>query len=215
MHDFDEKLREGQHYEGILDRYFAREYSIMAVTDFIQRQGKDRIFSPLAGGQPFGVEYKADSVAARTNNAFMETESVADQKMGWALTSQAHALVYYIPPRCVAYWLPLARIRAALPSWRSQFRHAGAENADYITKGVLVPIGELESVAERTFLIPPDGDPDSSADGKLQTQHGGTWSSPTWARGFGTPLSWTTLEARLRVAQRIWPHLRYRIAAGE
>lgn len=211
MHDFDEKLREGEGFERVLDRYFSTEYTVTPVSDLMQRQGHDRMFRPFTGGDSFGVEYKADSKAARTNNAFIETQSVEGRTYGWALTAKAHTLVYYIPPRCIAYWVPFARLRAALPEWRERYPVKAAENATYNTLGVIPPLWELARVATKTLVIPPDGDRDSDAAGQLETRRDGTWASPLWARGFGGPLSWSALCARLEIAQRLAPGLQWRI----
>lgn len=210
MHDFDDKLAEGQHFERVLDRFFSAEYEVVAVNDFMQRQGKDRIFTPRAGGDFFGVEYKADSVAARTNNAFIETRST-DRVAGWAHTSKAHRLVYYIPPRCIAYVIDLNRLRAALPAWEKKYPRKAAENATYNTIGVTVPMAEVEAIAERKLIVPPDGDLDGDADGRIQVQGKNGWEAAPWARGLGTSLNWRSALARLASAQRIWPHIRYRI----
>lgn len=40
---------------------------------------------------------------------------------GWAVTSQADLLIYYVPGAWVIYVMPLAVLRAHLPRWSQQY----------------------------------------------------------------------------------------------
>lgn len=209
VHDFEERKATGEQYEMVLERFYSHEYRITPVSITINRQGIDRIFTPLDGGKPFGVEFKADIQAARTGNICAETESSAGLKEGWALTARAALLIYYLPPSHTAYEVPMERFRSRLPEWQVLFPTKIARNRDYNTVNVLVPLHHLKSIATRTRLIPPDGDPSGDAANWCQVKKDGEWIIPAWA-GYGA-ISWTTLEARLDIAQRIWRGMSWRL----
>ncbi len=73
LHDFDEKRAEGERHERDLDAYFSRYYAITQASRTAQENGIDRHFSCKVSGTHMSVEYKADSVAARTGNAFISS----------------------------------------------------------------------------------------------------------------------------------------------
>jgi hypothetical protein len=115
-YNFDDQLSRGELGEALLDRFFAQWFRIKPATPEEQRQGIDRHFHHLKSHQEFTVEYKTDSLASRTGNAFIETVSVdTEQKAGWAFTSQADMLLYYVPGKRVVYVLKMAAIRTRLP----------------------------------------------------------------------------------------------------
>ena len=148
MYQFKEQLNDGREGERRLDAFFAYWYTIAPATDTQQRAGIDRIFTCLYFGQQFTVEYKTDKTAARTGNAFIETVSVTTTgKRGWAYTSTAEYLVYYVPGREVAYIVPFEVIRAHLLRWLNTYQQRSVPNHGYCTEGVLVPLAELNRIA--------------------------------------------------------------------
>ena len=152
VYDFDAQHEQGQKGEAFLDAFFAaRGHRIQPATRGQQRQGIDRIF--LRGGKMARVEYKTDFLAHETGHVFIETISIdTDDKAGWAYTSQADLLVYYIPGQNVIYVISLERLREHLPRWCETYPTRPAQNQQYATHGVLVPIGEFEQYTTQTLF---------------------------------------------------------------
>ena len=94
-----------------------------------QRRGIDRVWFDPVDGRTWTVEYKADSMAGRTGNAFIETISVdTDGRPGWAYTSRATLLVYLVTEPQTIYVISMARLRRQLPRWSAAYRTAQAIN---------------------------------------------------------------------------------------
>jgi hypothetical protein len=151
MHDFAERLAQGEAAEEYLDLVFATlfGYRIEKADRAWQRQGVDRFFVPRAPSREarFGVEYKSDWAASRTGNAFIETTSVdRTGRQGWAYTSRARFLAYFVVPDDLIYVLPLTVVRRLLPRWLAAYPTRPARNRDYNTLGVCVPLEELERI---------------------------------------------------------------------
>ncbi len=147
-YQFDTQLYEGNKGERYLDRFFAYWYGITPATYRQQRQGIDRVFTCRYFGQSFTVEYKTDKRAARSGNAFIETLSVSTTgKRGWAYTSQAAFIVYYIPGTERVFILDVLLLRANLLRWCNTYPTRSIPNRGYTTEGLLVPLAELERVA--------------------------------------------------------------------
>jgi len=153
VYDFNRQLGFGQHGENFLDAFLADDYAI--VDPQRQRDGIDRQFTHRGTGVTFTVEIKTDRTAARTNNAFVETVSVDRAgKRGWAYTSQAAYLLYWIPGLDVLYVVQFDALRAELPRWIREFPERSIPNRDYHTIGVCVPLDEFERIAEDVVITP-------------------------------------------------------------
>jgi hypothetical protein len=149
---FHTQQAQGEAGEAVLDRFFSRWYRILPAGRAQQRRGIDRVF--VAGQRRLAVEYKSDSTAAKTGNAFVETVSVDTSRTpGWAYTSQADFLVYFIPPDGLVYVVQLATLRRALPGWLRRYPVRAIPNEGYHTHGVLVPLDEFERLAQRVYSI--------------------------------------------------------------
>lgn len=148
---FATDLRRGEAAEADLDSFFrARGYHIEPATADEQRRGIDRWFIPGEGQALVSVEYKADSRAHETGNAFIETVSVAERGVrGWAYTSQAAWLFYALPLDGLVYRIRFTDLRARLPRWERRCRRVTVRNSDYTTEGLLVPLLELERLSGR------------------------------------------------------------------
>ncbi len=153
IYQFDRQLADGEAGEAYLDAFFRRRgHTIRPATHDEQRSGIDR-FITAPDGREMAVEYKTDRLAGGTGNAFVETVSVdARGKMGWALTSQADYLIYYVPESAI-YVLPFSSLRWALPGWMRDFPARAAQNNGYMTHGVLVPLVTLAEYAVQTFPL--------------------------------------------------------------
>lgn len=150
---FDDQLSHGEHGETFLDRFFSRWFRIEPATPEEQRRGIDRIFYNSRHRRTLTIEYKTDTAAARTGNAFIETISVdAIEKAGWVFTTEADILIYYIPGKSVLYVLRMAAVRSRLPFWLLTYKVREIPNLGYYTHGLLVPLDELERCADRVLL---------------------------------------------------------------
>ena len=148
-YQFQTQLRQGEGYEAHLDTFFRQwGYQVSAVGMDMQRRGIDRVFHRRTDDQLFTVEYKADSLAGKTGNAFIETVSVdTTGKRGWAYTSQASVLVYLVTEPETIYWIHFAALRKQLPRWEVAYPTRQAQNDGYQTHGLLVPLREFERIA--------------------------------------------------------------------
>lgn len=152
QHDFTTKLREGEEGESFLDQHFSSSFEIFTVGMDDQRRGIDRIF--VANGREYKIEYKTDSRAKQTGNAFVETVSVDYQnKPGWAYYSEADWLIYYTTGVEVIYIIQMRRIKENLPKWESMFRTVPSYNNGYRTLGIPVPLDIFERIAERVDSV--------------------------------------------------------------
>lgn len=144
-YDFATQLAIGQAGERALDEFFSDRWIIIPATPAEQRAEIDRWFED--DDERVSVEYKADHWGARTGNAFIETVSVdRTRKLGWAYTSLAQTLMYWVVDRQI-YIVQLEDLRAALPDWRRDYREKESPNKGYQTRGLVVPLPELRRVA--------------------------------------------------------------------
>jgi hypothetical protein len=145
IHTFDKSFEEAKLYEAELDKYFGVSYEIEEASRLQQSAGIDRIFIHRVTGAWYYVEYKTDHRTHETGNVFIETMSVdTADKPGWAYTSGAQVLVYFVPGYETAYRIDMMTIKRKLPQW-SAYRKAPAWNRSrdgslYQTFGHLVPL---------------------------------------------------------------------------
>ena len=154
-YDFHTQLAQGQAYEAHLDELFACSYHIEPASVDDQRHGIDRFWrSKLFGANAprIAVEYKADSRAGRTGNAFVETVSVDKSGVqGWAITSRADLLIYLVTDPETIYCIWMINLRHKLPAWLQRYPAAQAANDGYSTHGILVPLDEFERIAAKVI----------------------------------------------------------------
>jgi len=155
VYDFETQLTVGESYEKLLDRYFSQFFRVSIVPLTVQKLGVDRIF--IFKGSPkrrFTVEYKADIRAAETKRIFVEIESNSNTgKPGWAYSSVAQMLVYYIPPLKRAAIVNMLTLREAVPNWLKQYDKKICRNRTYHSTGVVVPLHELKAIASRVVTV--------------------------------------------------------------
>ena len=105
-------------------------------------------------GAHYTVEYKSGLQTARTGNVFLETISVDSvNKPGWAYTSQADYLAYYIPPDGLVYIIRFEVLRSQLPRWERRYPVRRIANEGYHTQGLLVALREFEACAEAILSV--------------------------------------------------------------
>ena len=145
VYQMGRQLARGEEAERQLDAHFADRFVIIPATREQQRQGIDRVFTQRKSGKPYLIEYKTDWTAGRTNNAFIETISVDTLNIpGWAYSSTAEWLIYFVPHRKQIYIAHFAKLRESLEDWIKQYGPAKAiPNQDYHTWGVPVPLDKF------------------------------------------------------------------------
>lgn len=151
---FAAQLAVGEAWEAHLDAFFGGQFpvEIRPASMEEQRKGIDRLFVSKRTGAIDTVEYKADRLAGKTGNAFVETVSVdTTGRPGWAVSSQAKYLVYLVTEPETIYFVAMAALRATLPRWRRLYREAAAQNDGYQTVGLLVPLDEFERIAVQVW----------------------------------------------------------------
>lgn len=146
------QLARGLAGEAEIDRLFADFYTIVPATPAQQRREIDRIWHAKDGNRTHFVEYKTDEKAGRTGNAFIETVSVDTAcKPGWATGSHADLLVYFVTDPQTVYLIRFARLRKELERWQATYPTKTVVNDGYKTRGLLVPLDELEVIADAVF----------------------------------------------------------------
>jgi hypothetical protein len=119
-----------------------------------QFEGIDLYATSPRTGERKRLEVKTDYRAAQTGNAAVETVSNdVTGRQGWALTTTADFVLYLVDGMDVLYWLTPAAIRAAVPRWAREYRPFAAQNAGYVTTGILVPLRELEVIAHSVVSL--------------------------------------------------------------
>ena len=152
-YDFRQQKVVGQHAEAYLDSYFSRWYVIMPATPMQQRQGIDRHFTRKDTGASHTVEYKTDHTASATGNAFVELISVDCRfVVGWAYSSCADYLIYLVPDMAI-YVVRFQQLRLQLPFWTRQYEMRSVQNKGYQAKGLVVPLGELNKLAQQVMEL--------------------------------------------------------------
>lgn len=160
-HQFSGSLKRGEMGEAQLDAFFGKYWAIAPATPQQQRQGIDRSFYHLTTRQfAFTVEYKFDQVAGRTKNAFIELVSCGGEvRPMWAYTCTADRLFYTVADDLLVYVISPVQLRAFLPGWLRKYGRSikgvanQLGNTYYTTIGILVPLAELEAIAEQTVSM--------------------------------------------------------------
>jgi len=156
------KIQEGEAAERILDEYFRQRWHVIPVTHELQHRGIDRV---LIQRNDFSmrllVDYKADAKAAQTGNAFIELESrfSTGVQIGWAESSFADLIIYFLPSDRQAMIIPTIRLRAVLAEWRqtyqtkltSSFRESTGER--WQTLGLIVPLHVVRNIVAQVIRV--------------------------------------------------------------
>jgi hypothetical protein len=150
MYGFDNQLNKGEKGENILDRYYSKWYSITPVSMSSQKAGMDRVWEERTTGMRTSVEYKTDEWTPKSGRVFIETVSVDTVgKKGWAYTSLAQWLIYYVPGFRRAYRITMLNIKHYLPYWIERigkvpgYEYKKVKNNGYFTEGIVIPLSEF------------------------------------------------------------------------
>lgn len=160
MYDFQTQLAIGKEVEHALDTYFSQWYEITPVSiETEKNQGIDRLFTSIQTSQQKTVEYKADFKSFRTGNMYVElsvNSNSGHTKNGWALHSIADVIIYAVISGVkivTIYIFSPSVIRDNLEKWKGQYRNVTCQNKGYHSKGVLVPMSEIETMALKTIKM--------------------------------------------------------------
>ncbi len=151
--DFQAQLKRGEAGEATLDAYFGQRFQIRKATMAEQRRGIDRFFTNPKNGHVWSLDYKTDTRAAQTGNVFIETKTFPDREQsGWAYTSEAEWIFYYLPDAFAVYAVSFTYLRAkVLPLWAARYPLRSAKNKTYTTYGLIVPVAIFARCASKTF----------------------------------------------------------------
>jgi hypothetical protein len=154
LHRFAESRSVEERWAPTLDHWLGEASELREATTAEQWQGIDRV--ALTADGVITIDYKCDEQASGTKNLFIEIVSNdVTGRPGWAYTSQADWLAYFIVPDQVWMFL-LPRLRQALAKWRTTYAIRCAVNASYRTRGVCVPRSRAERAVEYIARLDKD-----------------------------------------------------------
>lgn len=169
-YDFAEQYENSKGYDRHIDAAFEPWWEVENVGRLFERAGMDRLWTHRDTGRRMSVEYKSDTMAHRTKHVFVETESVVEAgKRGWAYTSCAQLLVYYVVEGRYAFVARMSEIERKLEGWelahqirdvRTRDGNSGNESSDtegscYTTRGILVPLMTFRAAASAVVEVSP------------------------------------------------------------
>lgn len=156
-YDFSKQLKKGEAEELHLDKYFSEKYYICTVPMELQKSGIDRIFINKEDFNLYKIEYKSDFKTHNTGNVFIETCSISINNncktKGWAYTSKADFLIYFVVGEQIAYIVRMDTIRKCVDYWKSIYTERSSLNRGYKTIGILVPLNVFKSKTETVIRI--------------------------------------------------------------
>ena len=136
--------------EAVLDAWLSRFYRLWAASPEQERAGIDRLAIHYLAGRKFTFQYKTDTRAFATGNAFVETCSVwrqdRCQEPGWAYDCEADYLFYLVIGGHLYICRPGAIKSFASGLWQS-YPSRDISNRDWKTQGLLVPLPEFQKAA--------------------------------------------------------------------
>ena len=160
VHTFHKSLKVGEEGERVLDSHFINKFEIEPVEMTDQRKGIDRTYTHRLSGAVCTVEYKTDMRAAETGNVFIEVWSnTQKKKKGWAYTSQAQWLYFYMPGFAEVGVIEMTRLKMQLPAWEDTkaYRKVPVVNSSgntfYTTEGILVPVDVFKEVCYEIITV--------------------------------------------------------------
>lgn len=148
-YEFHKQLSVGKRGEGELDRYLRSTPEVWELHHFpaLEKMGIDRI-ALLHTGERISLEYKTDLIAGNTNNIFVETMSNKEKGVsGWAETSLAQLLLYYIPTKGLLLHVEMLKVRRMLATWEKEFGRKVVKNTSWTGEGMLVPLDRFSKIA--------------------------------------------------------------------
>lgn len=141
---FGEQYRVGQIGACMLDGYFSKLYRLLPATMAEEENGIDRV--GFCDGRQVFLEYKTDVKADQTGRAFIEVVAYAHdegQRPGWAYTSHADIIVYFLPFSNRLFLIRPHRLRSRMPYYEVQYPRFEVANTKWTTTGLLMPLEVL------------------------------------------------------------------------
>lgn len=154
--NFNQQLSKGEAGENDILNFFTQFGWHIEKTGMTngQRSGIDARMT-RQGHEPISLEIKTDERTWTTGNAFIETVSVDTKNIaGWAYTSKANWLAYYLPQGGYFYLVRMSWLREQLPLWTQKCRTVKVKNKGYYTHGLIVPIVAFEQEALECADLP-------------------------------------------------------------
>ena len=143
VYTFPEQLEKGEAHESILDVFFSTWYDIEDATWEQQHMGIDRLFTSKKRGIRASVEYKTDFIAQKTGNVFIEVEDEDGRALGWASSSMAQILIYFIPEMNVIFMADMLKIKLDIDILCVRYGVKVVRNPTYNVLGAPVPIDKF------------------------------------------------------------------------
>lgn len=154
MHNFKQSKQVGDAGEAALDNFFSQKFNIEDVDMTQQKLGWDRVFTHKERGTRASIEYKTDTQSHKTGNIFVEIWSNKEaEKRGWAFTTTAQWLYYYVVGASEVYIVDVAKMKLYLENWQAQFKVKTARNPNYTSEGMLVPIEVFKTIAYEVIKV--------------------------------------------------------------
>jgi hypothetical protein len=149
VHSFLKSKEVGAAVEKLLDAHFMNLFTIEEVDLDTQKRGIDRIYTHPESGAVATVEYKADTRSLETGNLFIEVWSnKQSKKKGWAYTSQAQWLYFYVVDYKEVCIIEMTKLKRLLKGWNQTYKKATACNRSsdgfYNSEGILVPLEDFK-----------------------------------------------------------------------
>jgi hypothetical protein len=182
----DKQLQQSRIRDAEIDRAFADKWYISKeVPRAIERMGVDRIWIHRETGRRIPVEYKSDERAHKTGNVFVEVESVEGEKKGWAYTSCARFIIYYVTGGEYAFVTRMDEIERRLTGWELNYpkRPAGwtidkATGNRYRAVGICVPLMIYRAASECVVPVYSGDGPTVAKDNVIPLRSGsGVWQT--------------------------------------
>jgi len=155
MHGFADRLADGQTHEVTVLGWLEQWYDWKPAEQIDDSAfGIDYHLTNRTDSSKLSIQIKADTVASRTGNAFIETVSVDTYgKPGWVFTCQADRIFYYLPFSGTLFILKPDVLQRMAYTWVEDYGIRTAANDGYHTYGCPVPLTIVESVASRTLQL--------------------------------------------------------------
>lgn len=159
-YDMKDQLEASRLRDAEIDKHFADKWHVSKeLPRTHERLGYDRVWVHRESGRRWTVEYKHDTWTHKTGNVFIETESVEGEKKGWAYTSCARVLVYYVVYGEYAFVVRMDEIERRLDVWEKLYESKTTTTYDkksgetYNTVGICVPVFVFRSICDAVVPI--------------------------------------------------------------
>ena len=148
--DFHEKRREGDKGEWLMNTYHTLWFDIVESGNDGRERGYDSIFTRFSDSTPFLVETKVCNRAHETGNLIVETMSKVEfDKLGWAITSEAEILLWYIWFWDEVIYFRMPDIKKRVNQWKERYGELALmkNKQGWTTRAIMVPLTVMRPLA--------------------------------------------------------------------